>query len=223
LSFGNSVTATGTGSSNALLVRYSAAGVAQWARTAGSGSNNSSYTAVAVDNSSNVFVAGSIFGNTANDFGNAVKVAGGYAAGSSVLLLEYNASGAAQWGQSVANAPGLSRFSSLALDPFDHVYAAGALAGPGSYDLGNSIVATTAVNGNEILLAKYDSTGVCQRAQSAATGASTSGFSGVSVDSAVSIYAAGYINGASPVDFGSSVTATGAYPGGNNAVLVKYR
>jgi hypothetical protein len=37
------------------------------------------------------------------------------------------------------------------------------------------------------------------------------------------VYTAGYNNGANPVDFGNSVSATGAFSGGYNAVLVKYR
>ena len=208
---------------NALLLQYSVGGLAQWARTATSGGNNSDYAAVAASNTVGVLVAGSIYGNTVNDFGGGVKVAGASATGASVLLLKYDPSGAAQWGKSMASATGLSRFSSLALDPADHLYVAGLLAGPGSYDFGNSIVATTASNGNEVLLANYDSAGKCQQAQTAATGSSISGFSAVAADSAANIYAAGYINGANPVDFGNSMTATGAYPGGYNAVLVKYR
>jgi hypothetical protein len=222
LGFGNAVTATGTGSSNALLVHYNSSGVAQWARTAESGGNNSDYTAVAVGNSS-VFVAGSIYGNTANSFGGGVNVAGAYAAGASILLVKYSSSGAAQWGHSAASATGLSRFASLALDPAGRLYAAGLLAGPGSYDVGNSIVATTASNGNEVLLTRYDSAGMCRGAQTAATGSSVSGFSAVAADGAAGIYAAGTINGADSVDFGNSKTVTGAYHGGNNAILVKYQ
>jgi hypothetical protein len=222
LGFGNAVTATGTGGSNALLVHYNSSGVAQWARTAESGGNNSDYTALAVGNSS-VFAAGSIYGNTANSFGGGVNVAGAYAAGASVLLVKYSSSGAAQWGHSAASATGLSRFASLALDPAGRLYAAGLLAGPGSYDVGNSIVATTTSNGNEVLLTRYDSAGMCHGAQTAAAGSSISGFSAVAADGAAGIYAAGTINGADPVDFGNSTTVTGDYSGGNNAILVKYQ
>jgi hypothetical protein len=222
LGFGNAVIATGTGTSNALLVHYNASGVAQWARTAESGGNNSGYTAVAAGNSG-IFVAGSIYGNTANSFGSGVNVAGAYAAGASILLVKYSSSGAAQWGHSATSATGLSRFASLALDPAGRLYAAGLLAGPGSYDVGNSIVASTTSNGNEVLLTRYDSAGMCHGAQTAATGSSVSGFSAVAADGAAGVYAAGTINGADPVDFGNSTTVTGAYSGGNNAILVKYQ
>jgi hypothetical protein len=222
LGFGNAVTATGTGGSNALLVHYNSSGVAQWARTADSGGNNSDYTAVAVGNSS-VFAAGSIYGNTANSFGSGVNVAGAYAAGASILLVKYSSSGVAQWGHSAASATGLSGFASLALDPAGRLYAAGLLAGPGSYNVGNSIVATTASNGNEVLLTRYDSAGMCHGAQTTAAGSSVSGFSAVAADGAAGVYAAGTINGHDQVDFGNSKTVTGAYPGGNNAVLVKYQ
>ena len=50
-----------------------------------------------------------------------------------------------------------------------------------------------------------------------------SGFSAVAADSVGNIYVAGYVNGTDPVDFGNSMTATGAYSGGYNAILVKYR
>jgi hypothetical protein len=220
---GNAVTATGTGSLNALLVKYNAGGTAQWARTSFSGGNSSDLTAVAASGTDSVYVAGSINGHTANAFGAGVNVAGAYATGFNVLVLKYDSSGTAQWGQSVASASGLSRFASLALDQAGHLYAAGFLAGPGSYDLGNSIVATTASNGNEVLMASYDLAGMCHGAQTATTGSSASGFSALAPDSASNIYAAGTINGADAVDFGNSISATGAYPGGNNAVLVKYR
>jgi hypothetical protein len=221
--FGSAVTVAGTGSGNALLVHYDAGGMAQWARTATGGGNTSDFTAIAADAAGSVFVAGSINGHTANDFGTGVTVAGAYALGPSVLLLMYDSSGTAQWGQSAVNATGLSTFASLALDPAGHLYAVGILAGPGSYDFGNSIVAATVSDGNEVLLAKYDSAGICHTAQTATTGSSVSGFSAVITGGASDIYAAGTISGPNPVDFGNSITSTGAYSGGNNAILVKFR
>jgi hypothetical protein len=143
--------------------------------------------------------------------------------GSNALLLKYNASGAAQWGQTLVAASGLSRFASLALDPTGNLYAVGLLSGSGSYDFGNSMAVATPSSGNEILLASYNAAGTCRSAQTASAQASLSGFSAVAADSAANIYAVGYINGPNPVDFGNSITATGADPGGNNAVLVKYR
>jgi hypothetical protein len=126
---------------------------------------------VAVGNSS-VFAAGSIYGNTANSFGGGVNVAGAFAAGASILLhSNTRQSGAAQWGHSAASATTVVAFrAALALDPAGRLYAAGLLAGPGSYDFGNSIVATTASNGNEVLLTRYDSAGMCHAAQTAASG-----------------------------------------------------
>ena len=223
IGFGNGVTATGTGTLNALIVKFDAGGAAQWARTATSGGNSSDFATVALGDADSVFVAGSINGHTPNAFDTGVNVAGAYATGPNVLLVKYDSSGAALWGQSVTSATGLSRFASLTLDGGGHLYAVGLLAGPGSYDFGNSMVATTAADGNEVLMAKYDSAGTCHGAQTATTGSSGSGFSAVTADSAANIYASGTINGADPVNFGNSKTATGAYSGGNNAVLVKFR
>ena len=222
LGLGNAVTATGTASLNALLVQYDVGGNAQWARTATSGGNNSDFKSLAVDSDASVLAAGSIDGHTGNTFDATVKVAGAYAAGSSVLLLRYDASGAAKWGQSAAHATGLSRFAGVAADQQGHLYGAGLLAGPGSYDFGNSVLAANASSKNEVLLATYDSTGMCQRALFASAASSFSGFSAVAADSTGNVYAVGYINGASAVDFGNSVSVAGSYSGGYNAVLVKY-
>jgi hypothetical protein len=223
LSFASAVTAAGTSSSNALLVQYDSAGTAQWAQTATSGGNDSSLTAVAVGSAGSVFAAGLIYGNTANTFAAAVKVGGAYGAGTSVLSLKYDASGTAQWGRSVAAATTASRFVSLALDRAGNLYAAGLLTAPGTYDFGNSQPVTNTSSGSEVLLSMYDSSGTCRAVRTATAASASSSFSAVVVDSASNIYAAGTINGASAVDFGNSTTATGAYSGGYNAVLVKYR
>ncbi|MGB8298846.1 MAG: Ig-like domain-containing protein [Polyangia bacterium] len=223
LGFGNTVTATGNSILNALLVQYDAGGTAHWARTAAGGSGDTGFAALAADDAGDVFVGGWIYGNTSKDFGSGVAVAGAYSASSSVLLLKYNSSGITTWGQSLTSATGLSQFSSLALDQTGHLYAVGVVAGPGSFAFGSSIALTSASNGNEVLLASYNTDGKCQAAQTAAAGASISGFSAVAADSAANIYAAGYINGSSAVDFGNSVSVAGAYSSGDNAVLVKYR
>lgn len=226
LSFGFGGSATGKGSAgvNALLVQYGSDGVAQWARTASNGGKDSLLTAVAIGNAGDVFVAGGIDGNTADDFGSGVSVAGAYASGTSILLLKYDSGGTTRWGRSLFSATGLSRFASLAIDASDHIYAAGIIAGPASYDFGSLITAAATSNGNEILLVKYDSMGACLRAQTAAAGSSNSGFYAVGVDDGSgAVYAAGYVNGTNPVDFGNAITATGAYSGGTNAMLVKYR
>jgi len=221
--WGNSVTTTGTGGMNALLIQYDASGTVQWARAAVGGGNDSDLAALAVNDADDVFVAGWISGNTTNDFGAGVVVAGANSTASSVLLLKYSSSGSAAWGKSLAGATGLSNFSSLALDQAGHLYAVGLLAGPGAYDFQDSIALANPSNGNEVLLASYNLAGKCQGAQTAAAGSSISGFSAVTADSAANIYAVGYIKGTSAVDFGNSVSVTGAYPGDYNAVLVKYR
>ncbi len=221
--FGNAVTATGTGSLNALLVRYDEHGIAQWARTSTSGSSSSDLTAVAVDAAGSVFVGGWFDGPGAGAFGALVSLTAAHTAGSNALLLKYDAGGAAQWGQTPVAASGLSQFASLALDSAGNLYAVGMLSGSGSYDFGNSMAVATPSSGNEVLLARYNPAGTCQSAQTASAEASFSGFSAVAADSMGNIYAAGSISGGDPVDFGNSITATGAYSGGYNAVVVKYR
>jgi hypothetical protein len=68
---------------------------------------------------------------------------------------------------------------------------------------------------------KYSSSGVAQWAQTVTAGNGYSGFTGVSVASDGSVYAAGFIDGTDTYNFGSSVTATGSNSG-DNIILVKY-
>jgi hypothetical protein len=220
---GNAITVTGTAPLNALLLQVNVSGIVQWARTSASGSNSSDFTSVATGGNGDVFVGGWINGNTANTFGTGVDITGAYSSGPSTLLLKYDATGVAQWGKSVVSASGISRFAGVTLDQAGNLYAAGLLAGPGTYNFGDSIVATTPSNGNEVLLAKFDEIGGCRAAQTASTQASISGFSAVAADSTGRVYAAGTISGTGLLDFGNSMTAAGVYAGGSNAVLLQYR
>ena len=78
-----------------------------------------------------------------------------------------------------------------------------------------------------VLLAKYDSSGVAQWARTVTAGAE-SAFASVSLDSTGNVYAGGYIGGNGMYAFGDGVTATGPAAGGpggtlaGNLALVKY-
>ena len=108
------------------------------------------------------------------------------------------------------------------------MYAAGIISGTGTYDFGNSVTATGIYTDGDpntfdqnIVLVKYNSSGVAQWARTVTAGDNQSFFSGVSAGSDGSVYAAGGINGTGTYGFGNSVTATGA-SGGSNTLLVKY-
>ncbi len=225
--FGNGVTATGPSNGyNVVLVKYNSSGTAQWAQTVTitGVANESSFNGVSVASDGSVYAAGYIAGTgTTFNFGNSVTATGVFDSGN-IVLVKYNSSGTAQWAQTVTAGPADSFLTSVsAVAPDGSVYAAGYIQGTSIYNFGNSVTATgTATDGINIVLVKYNSSGVAQWAQTVtATGSDSSIFFGVSVGSDGSVYGAGYIGGSGATNFGNGVTATGTY-GGENIVLVKY-
>ncbi len=196
-------------------------GLPQWAQTVTGGSDQSVFSSVTVTSDGSVYAAGSIDGTGAYNFGNNVTAAGTYSGGKNIVLVKYNSSGVAQWAQTVTGGSNQSVFSSVSVAPDGSVYAAGSIYGTGAYNFGNSVTAAGMVNGDNIVLVKYNSSGAAQWAQTVTGGSDQSSFSSVSVASDGSVYAAGYIEGAGAYNFGNGVTATGTYSGGN-MVLVKY-
>jgi hypothetical protein len=221
--FGNiTVAGTHTGS-NIVLVKYNSNGVAQWAQTV-AGNNVSSFSSVSVASDGSVYAAGNIYGTGTYDFGNGVT-ATGPTNGPNLVLVKYSSStGLAQWARTVAGS-NESSFNgvSVASDGLS-VYAAGYIAGTGTFDFGNSVIsAGTYTNGGSVVLVKYDSSsGLAQWAQTVTAGPGDSFFTSVSaVASDGSVYAAGYIQGNGTYNFGN-ITAAGTSSGGINMVLVKY-
>jgi hypothetical protein len=102
------------------------------------------------------------------------------------------------------------------------VYAAGYIVGTGTYNFGDNVAASGRNPGENIILVKYDISGIAQWAQTMLTGIGSSVFNGVSVASDGSVYAAGQIYGAGAYDLGNGMTAAGTNSTGENILLVKY-
>ncbi len=222
--FGNSVTAAGTYSNgiNIVLVKYSSSGAAQWARTVTAGSNDSLLNSVSVASDGSVYAAGYVYGPGTFNFGNSVSV--GTQVGYNPVLVKYDSSGTAQWAQTVTAGGGGSFFNSVSVAADGSVYAAGYIEGTGSYNFGgiSSPVAGTFA-GDNIVLVKYNSSGVAQWARTVTAGSDYSTFFSVSVASDGSVYAAGGIYGTGTFNFGGiSSPVAGRYASGYNTVLVKY-
>jgi hypothetical protein len=219
--FGNAI-ATGTNTGhNIVLVKYNSSGVAQWAKTVTGGGDYSRFDGVSVASDGSVYAGGRILGTSSYDFGNSVTAAAGGANAWNIILVKYNSSGVAQWARSVISGGDNSMFLSVSAASDGSVYAAGYTDRPTTYDFGNSVTIRNPYNGNNILLVKYNSSGVAQWAETVTAGSSYSYFYSVSVASDGSVYAAGSINGTGTYDFGNSVTAAGTNSG-SNLVLVKY-
>ena len=218
---GNGTTALGSDTgTNVVLVKYSAGGLAQWARSVTAATAASAYAAVAVDPNGNLLTAGSIFG--AATFAAGVSATGTFA-GRNLVLVKYNTSGTAQWASTTAAGTAISGFNSVATDSSGNAYAAGLITANAAFGLGNGTSVTGPfAGGSNMLVAKYDPTGNAVWAQSVTVGPSSSTLSAVAVDPWGSVYTTGSINAAGSYTFGGSTTASGAFAGGTNAVVVKY-
>ncbi len=220
--FGNKVTAAGTNvDANIILVKYNSSGVAQWARTTTAGSDLSQFASVSVAPDGSVYAAGGFSGTGGTyDFGNSVTASGTYGGGN-IILVKYNSSGVPQWARTLTAGNAESDFNSVIVSSDGSVYAVGGISGTGTYDFGNSVTAAGTSGSGNIILVKYNSSGVVQWARTVTAGSDRSTFYSVSVAVDGSVYAAGSIYGIGTYDFGNSVTAAGT-SGGENIVLVKY-
>jgi hypothetical protein len=242
--FGNGVTVSGTAlgteiagqeASNALLVKYSSSGVAQWARTPTGSTSGSGFSSVVVASAGDVYVAGSI-GSGTYDFGNAATSTGSVKDGSFtgtvgplyVVLAKFDASGTAQWARTVNPGGSNSYLESVAVDSSDGVYIAGAFDSTGTYEFGSGVSIETNSQGSNYNagLVKYDASGTAQWARSGMNqGSAGNIFISITFDSTGNLYAAGVTGGPGLADFGNNVTLTTkmeAPDPGWSPLLVKY-
>jgi hypothetical protein len=208
-------TVTGPSSyDNVVLVKYDAAtGNAQWARTGTGGSDESWFTAVAVDGGA-VYAAG-YQGAGPFDYGSGTVTGPSY---QNVVLVKYDASGNAQWAKTATTGSDMSRFNAVAVDG-GAVYAAG-YQGTGPFDYGSGTV-TGPSSGENVILVKYDASGNAQWAKTL-TACAYAIFYALALDGPA-VYAAGHQYSTGLYDYGDGKTAaaTGGFAG-NNVALVKY-
>jgi hypothetical protein len=239
--FGNDVTATGTAAGdpsadppygqNVVLVKYDAAGIAQWAQTVAAGSLDSRFDSVRLDSAGNAYALGAITGLQTYDFGHGVTATGmpiqSHIAnpGGASVLVKYDPAGTAQWAQAVTAA-----LMSVAVDPAGNAYAVGQLDSR-PCDFGNGVTAAGTLDSDDftgllgpayVLLVKYDSSGVARWARTVASSGQNSYFDAVAVDASGNVLAAGGVMRPGTYDFGDGATVTAVDQDGYAGVVVKY-
>jgi len=224
--FGNNVISAGTytNGGSVVLVKYdSSSGLAQWAQTVTAGPGDSLFTSVStVASDGSVYAAGYIQGTGTYNFGTSIPTITGTSDSINMVLVKYNSSGVAQWAQTVtAGSTSSENLFGVSAASDGSVYAAGYIDGSDTFNFGNSVTTAGAYSGENVVLVKYDSSGVASWAQTVTTGTGASFFTSVSVASSGYVYAAGDIEGTGTYNFGNSKTAAGTYMGGN-MVLVGY-
>lgn len=222
-SYAAGITAFGTNSSgsqyNPVLVKYNAAGAAQWARSITSGFGDAAFYSVDTDSAGNIYVAGYQTGTATFTYGSGVS-ATATAPGPNAVLVKYNPAGTAQWARTVTSGFSNSVFTAVTVDPSGNILTAGYQMGAGTYWYGPSVTSTGSAPGKNALLVKYNATGTAQWAKSTSSGNTASEFIAVKANSA-GIYAAGYQTGTGIYNYGSGVGGNGG-ANADNSVLVKY-
>jgi uncharacterized delta-60 repeat protein len=151
----------GAGGEDVLIAKYDTSGTIQWQRSLG-GASTERGQGIAVDASGNVYVTG-----TTNSQG-----AGGF----DLLIAKYNTSGVIQWQRSLGGSA--SEFGNgIAVDSSGNVYVVGRTASQGA-------------GGDDLLLAKYNTSGVIQWQRSLGGAGTDDGF-GIAVDSSGNVYVTG--------------------------------
>jgi hypothetical protein len=141
--YGPYVTAVGTSyntnSSNAVVVKYSTSGVAEWAKTVDIGPDLSTIEDVSVDESGNVYIAGYMQGSGTFVFGPDTFVAG-TSASRNLFVVKYNVNGSAQWARTVECTGSCdSNIHGIVTRNTGSIYAVGILQGAGTYRFGPGV------------------------------------------------------------------------------------
>jgi len=151
----------GAGSGDLLTAKYDSLGSLQWARTLG-GSAYDQATGVVVDSSDNIYICG-------------VTQSDG-AGSNDAIIAKYNSSGTLQWDYTLGGSS-VDRFNAIAIDSSNDIVAFGSVASDGA-------------GSNDLLIAKYNSSGTLQWDRTLG-GSSADYGDGVAIDSSDNIIVAG--------------------------------
>jgi len=216
ISLGNGVTLPTSVSSDAFIVKYDVAGVAQWATGISATSSIDSASGIAVD-PTGVYVVGRYSNSTSLSLGNGVTLPA--SVNLDAFIIKYNLAGIAQWANTVSGSE-FDYGNAVAVDSTG-VYVGGQYTSTSIVSLGNGV--TLPISDSEGIIenaftAKYNLTGV---AQWATTVSGTGGGTALSfaLDS-TGLYVGGQYDSTSTVSLGNGVTLPISV--GRDAFIIKY-
>lgn len=178
------------GSNDVFVAKYDPSGAFLWAKNmGGTGSDNGN--ALAVDGNGNVYVTGHFPVAGANfnigGTGGALTSAGGIDG----FVAKYDSNGAFLWAKSMGGAGGDYSYG-VAVDGNDNVYTTGYIAVDGAdFNPGGVGGALTSAGGNDVFVAKYDSSGAFLWAKSMGGTEGDQGWK-AAVDGNDNVYITGY-------------------------------
>lgn len=201
---------TSLGSNDVFVVKLNSLGQLVWAKSVG-GTGNDQGAAVAVDDSGNVYVAGS-FSGTADfdpDSGFANVSAVGFEDG---FVMKLDADGAYQWAKQIGGT-GPEYARGVAVDSSGNVFTTGYFQGSVDFDPGPATSTLASAGGNDAFLQKLDSDGNYDWAIRLGSAANDEGYS-VTTDISDNVLVHGIFQGTVDFDPGAgadSRTTTGSY------------
>ena len=164
LYIGNYTKSSGSGNYDLHTAKLNSSGTVQWKRTLGGTGMDFNEAGIAVDSSGNAYITG----NT-NSTGS-----GGYDA----VIAKYNSSGTLQWQRTLGGGSNDYSYGEPAVDSSGNFYIVGYTQSGGA-------------GGNDILIAKYNSSGTLQWSRTLGGSNSDIGYS-ITVDSSDNVYITGY-------------------------------
>lgn len=215
ISFGGSVLSnSGTGTDDMFLVKYNSSGTVVWA-TRATGKNNDMATALGTDATGNIYVSGKFASDTMFFNSTALINSGAYDA----FVAKYNATGHVIWAKSISTGTTINYAYSLSVDDTANVIIAGNF-GNSTITFGTSTITNSNAGAYDLFIAKYDSLGNAQWANT--TGGAGSVANGVAKDATGNIYLAGNYSDSS-FYFGTNLLLNaGISTGTTDIFLAKY-
>ena len=208
VAFGSTtLTNSGTGY-NLFVSKISNDGTIQWAKQSTSEGNDIEGAGISIDQNGNCYVAGSFDGATAS-IGTSTLTSNhpGY---DNVYTAKYDTDGNFQWAANPVSGPEGNEAYCIAADPAGNCYLSGWYTSP-SLTFG-SIVLNSSAYGDNIFVAKYNTSGIVQNAYSFAGNGLSGGYgNAIASDSVGNVYLTGYFEGTNMMFGSTTLSNTGSW------------
>ena len=205
---------------NAVLLKYSSAGVPQWVVTSTSGSDPTWFMDITVSASGNLYAAGKKEGTT--DIYFETEYASGIDATSNGLLVKVDSAGTPIWVRTPTGGttPDGTSYTDVTTDSLNNIYVTGFQDQASDINFDADTSAATSYAGENGLMVRYSSDGTVDWAKVPNSVFSTHSFTGISC-SGSSLYIAGYQNSTLDFVYDTNLTVTGT-ASAYNSILLKY-
>ena len=206
-----------SGTTDIFIAKYNSSGNYVWAKAMG-GTGVDKGVFLALDGSGNIVITG-YFRGTA-DFDPSAATANLTSAGSDdIFVAKYNSSGEYVWAK-VLGGTGIDQSSSLALDGSGNAVVTGYFNGTADFDPSAGAANLTSAGGNDIFVAKYNSSGEYVWAKAMGRTAADAGYS-LALDGSGNVLVTGAFFGTVDFDPGAG-TANLTSAGNTDIFLAKY-